>query len=368
MREARKREGKEDMEEDEEAEAEAEAEQERVRCAVMAAVGQRMALCADAMEALTSLSLCGRGLSTVRLPALPALQQLHLAHNRLSSLQGLALCPRLRCLALQHNPPLASEQGARMLLTALSELSELRHVTLPFDTARRSVQAPSGSNGDWDESWRDGYGKSGEVRVDGCGESGNSWERSCTCAHVVSLLIRSNPLQTLNGRKVSIGDRMRALHDGGASRAVTEGYICHLAIAQSVGSAYNCTCPPSLPPSLGGSELAATPDSSTAAADRPQAKTTSAHGPHRASCPVLAADSLRPQDAQRGPSYDPSSVVELPDLGGLGLSCSGLGGRLGVFGNVRRLNLSHNAIRSLLGVGVAGMPHLVSAPTPFSCA
>eukprot|EP00961_Rhodomonas_salina_P181542 2450431-Rhodomonas_salina.1 len=162
------------------------------------------------MERLTSLSLANEALSCVHVPHMPSLTALNLSSNCLSEVLGLAQLTSLRFLDLSLNPPLDCEAGARLLLTQLHPLAALLAISLPFpvDLHLRSAAAWAGSSAE----------------------------------HVVRLLLGASALQRINGRPVSIADRVRVFRQLGASHAQAAQYLSDLALAASVGRAENCVC------------------------------------------------------------------------------------------------------------------------------
>ena len=124
-------------------------------------------------------------------------------------------------------------------------------------------------------------------------------------------LIAHNPLLYVNERRITIQDRVAVFSMGGKSATEIEHYLANLVLSSSVSRCQK-----------------------------------SAHG------------WVLPEDLEPMIHYDPTAVIELPDIHGFGLTSRALQSVLPRFSNLVRLNLSRNRLDTLLGLGLDSMQHL----------
>ena len=191
-------------------------------------------------------------------------------------------------------------------------------------------------------------------------------------------MMGSNPLQSLNGRRVSISDRVHAyqdilLHQGSAAcehlsqplahvlpsvefgstsgvqvpchdgnMQQVQDYLANLVLITSVSKHCICSRRTAWGSTCQRTALNASP--ADVCADR--------LCQHKASSYVMAGDLLP------GLRYNPTCVVELSDTHGFGLTSDSLAKALPLFCNLRRLNLSRNRLASVCRLGLESMVHL----------
>jgi len=187
-----------------------------------------------------------------------------------------------------------------------------------------------------------------------------------------------NPLHSLNGRRVSISDRIHAyqdmlMHQGSAAcehlqqpphglQSVEFGgtgglhvpsqggdmqvqdYLANLVLITSVSK--QCIC-------RGRTARRGQP-----ACHRAGRRTSPADDGFDTLCQHKAGRYVMAGDLLPGLRYDPTCVVELSDTHGFGLTSDSLAKALPLFCNLRRLNLSRNRLVSICRLGLEGMMHL----------
>ena len=132
-------------------------------------------------------------------------------------------------------------------------------------------------------------------------------------------IIATSPLKYFNGRAITIHDRVAVFSKGGKTAADVESYLVNLVLVTSISYSQKS-----------------------------------------------AINRFLPDDVGLGVYYDPMVVVEFPDIHSCGLTSRALQDVLPAFQNLVRLNLAHNRLNTLGGIGLDSMQHLSVLDVSFN--
>ena len=238
------------------------------------------------LEEISNLTLSGCSLRVAELLNLPNITHLDLSENKLHLVLGLEFLNHLEHLNLSRNDPLVTDCNSMKLMNQIQHATSLKSLYLPFDT-------------------------SFEFTPGAFSEKKNE--------NLAYHLIATNPLKYLNGRKITIYDRVAVFKKSGKTAAEVERYMANLVLISS--AAHNQT---------------------------------------------TASEFVLPTDVEPSVHYEPTAVVELPDIHSFGLTSRALREALPAFTNLIRLNLAHNRLNTLKDLGFESMRRLAVLDVTFN--